>query len=43
LAGLAGSPSAAEQLLRAAGVDPNTRAERLSIEDFARIAAAESH
>jgi 16S rRNA (adenine1518-N6/adenine1519-N6)-dimethyltransferase len=42
LAGLAGSPSAAEQLLRAAGVDPNTRAERLSIEDFARIAAAQT-
>ena len=39
LAGLAGSPTAAEQLLRAAGVDPNPRAERLSIDHFARIAA----
>jgi 16S rRNA (adenine1518-N6/adenine1519-N6)-dimethyltransferase len=42
LAGWAGGPAAAEQLLRTAGVDPATRAERLSIEDFARIAAARS-
>jgi 16S rRNA (adenine1518-N6/adenine1519-N6)-dimethyltransferase len=40
LAGWAGSPAAAEQVLRAAGVDPATRAERLAIADFARIAAA---
>jgi 16S rRNA (adenine1518-N6/adenine1519-N6)-dimethyltransferase len=40
LAGWAGSPARAEEVLRAAGVDPATRAERLSIADFARIAAA---
>jgi 16S rRNA (adenine1518-N6/adenine1519-N6)-dimethyltransferase len=40
LAGWAGSPAAAEQALTAAGVDGLTRAERLGIEDFARIAAA---
>jgi 16S rRNA (adenine1518-N6/adenine1519-N6)-dimethyltransferase len=40
LAGWAGSPAAAEQVLRAAGVDPATRAERLAIADFTRIAAA---
>ncbi len=40
LAGWAGSPAAAEVALRAAGIDPLTRAERLSIADFARLAAA---
>jgi 16S rRNA (adenine1518-N6/adenine1519-N6)-dimethyltransferase len=40
LAGWAGSPSAAEAALRAAGVDPGARAETLTITDFARIAAA---
>jgi len=40
LAGWAGSPAAAERALTAAGVDGLTRAERLGIEDFARIAAA---
>jgi 16S rRNA (adenine1518-N6/adenine1519-N6)-dimethyltransferase len=40
LAGWAGSPVAAEQVLRAAEVDPGTRAERLSVADFTRIAAA---
>jgi 16S rRNA (adenine1518-N6/adenine1519-N6)-dimethyltransferase len=40
LAGWAGSPVAAERVLRAAGVDPSTRAERLSVADFTRIAAA---
>jgi 16S rRNA (adenine1518-N6/adenine1519-N6)-dimethyltransferase len=40
LAGWAGSPGVAERVLRAAGVDPGTRAERLGIADFARIAAA---
>jgi 16S rRNA (adenine1518-N6/adenine1519-N6)-dimethyltransferase len=40
LAGWAGSPAAAEAALRAAGVDPGARAERLAIDDFARIAAA---
>lgn len=39
LAGWAGSPAAAEEALRAAGIDPMTRAERLGIEDFARLAA----
>ena len=39
LAGWAGSPPAAEEALRAAGIDPLTRAERLGIADFARIAA----
>ncbi|MCX6466413.1 MAG: 16S rRNA (adenine(1518)-N(6)/adenine(1519)-N(6))-dimethyltransferase RsmA [Pseudonocardiales bacterium] len=40
LAGWAGSPAAAEEALRTAGIDPLTRAERLSIADFARLAAA---
>lgn len=38
LAGWAGSPAAAEAALRAAGIDPGLRGERLSIADFARIA-----
>jgi 16S rRNA (adenine1518-N6/adenine1519-N6)-dimethyltransferase len=42
LAGWAGSPTAAEEALRAAGIDPTTRAERLGIEDFARLAGARS-
>ena len=40
LAGWAGSPAAAEEALRAAGIDPTARAERLAIADFARLAAA---
>jgi len=40
LAGWAGSPAAAEAVLRAADVDPRARAETLTIADFARIAAA---
>ncbi|GAA2539175.1 16S rRNA (adenine(1518)-N(6)/adenine(1519)-N(6))-dimethyltransferase RsmA [Pseudonocardia hydrocarbonoxydans] len=40
LAGWAGSPAAAEEALRRAGIDPMTRAERLGIDDFARLAAA---
>ncbi|GAA1397483.1 16S rRNA (adenine(1518)-N(6)/adenine(1519)-N(6)) -dimethyltransferase RsmA [Pseudonocardia kongjuensis] len=40
LAGWAGSPAAAEVALRAAGIDPATRAERLSVADFAAVAAA---
>ncbi len=40
LAGWAGSPAAAEEALRAAGIDPLTRAERLDVADFARLAAA---
>lgn len=40
LAGWAGSPVAAEQALRAAGVDPTARGEVLNISAFARIAEA---
>lgn len=40
LAGWAGSAAAAEQRLRAAGVDPATRGERLSVHDFARLATS---
>ncbi|UIJ34869.1 16S rRNA (adenine(1518)-N(6)/adenine(1519)-N(6))-dimethyltransferase RsmA [Allobranchiibius sp. GilTou73] len=39
LAGWAGSPALAEQALRAAGVDPGLRGERLTIDAFAAIAA----
>ena len=38
LAGWAGSAAAAEQRLRAAGIDPATRGESLGVEDFARLA-----
>jgi 16S rRNA (adenine1518-N6/adenine1519-N6)-dimethyltransferase len=40
LAGPAGSPAAAEQALRAAGIDPRARGESLTIADFARLADA---
>jgi len=40
LAGWAGSPAAAEQALRAAGVDPSARGEDLSVTDYAAIAGA---
>jgi 16S rRNA (adenine1518-N6/adenine1519-N6)-dimethyltransferase len=40
LAGWAGSPAAAEEALRAAGISPLARAETLAIADFARLAAA---
>jgi len=40
LAGLAGSPPAAEQALRTAGVSPSSRGEDLHVADFARIAEA---
>nr|WP_284252492.1 16S rRNA (adenine(1518)-N(6)/adenine(1519)-N(6))-dimethyltransferase RsmA [Litorihabitans aurantiacus] len=40
LAGWAGSPVRAEEVLRAAGVDPTLRGERLEVTDFAAIAAA---
>ena len=36
----AGSPARAEEILRAAGIDPKLRGERLAIEDFAAIAQA---
>ncbi len=42
LSAWAGSPPAAESALRAAGVDPSARGESLTVEDFARIAAARS-
>jgi 16S rRNA (adenine1518-N6/adenine1519-N6)-dimethyltransferase len=38
LAGWAGSAATAEQVLRAAGVDPGLRGEQLTIRDFAQIA-----
>lgn len=38
LAGWAGSPQAAEERLRAAGIDPSARGETLTVEDFARLA-----
>jgi len=40
LAGWAGSPAEAERVLRAAGVDPGTRGEQLTVAEFARIAEA---
>ncbi|MBI1759624.1 MAG: 16S rRNA (adenine(1518)-N(6)/adenine(1519)-N(6))-dimethyltransferase RsmA [Actinobacteria bacterium] len=40
LAGWAGSPAAAERVLRAAGVDPGARGEGLDVAAFARVAAA---
>jgi 16S rRNA (adenine1518-N6/adenine1519-N6)-dimethyltransferase len=42
LAGWAGSAGEAERLLRAAGVDPGERGERLTVEQFAAVAAARS-
>ena len=39
LSSWAGSPAAAEARLRAAGIDPSARGERLSVTDFARLAA----
>ncbi|MFR9731919.1 16S rRNA (adenine(1518)-N(6)/adenine(1519)-N(6))-dimethyltransferase RsmA [Saccharopolyspora sp. MS10] len=40
LAGWAGGAARAEQLLRAAGVEPTTRGEQLAVADFARVAEA---
>ncbi|WP_022919027.1 16S rRNA (adenine(1518)-N(6)/adenine(1519)-N(6))-dimethyltransferase RsmA [Ruania albidiflava] len=40
LATWAGSPQQAEQVARAAGIDPSTRGERLDITQFAALAAA---
>ena len=40
LAGLAGSPAAAEAALRAAGMDPAARGETANIEQLARVAEA---
>jgi len=41
LARWAGSPAAAEARLLAAGIDPTTRGEQLSVTDFARLAATD--
>ncbi|MCW2681877.1 MAG: Dimethyladenosine transferase [Frankiales bacterium] len=40
LAGWAGSAAAAEERLRAAGIDPGARGEVLGVDDFARLASA---
>lgn len=40
LSGWAGSAARAEQVLRAAGIDPRTRGEQLAVDDFVRIAVA---
>ncbi len=40
LGGWAGSPAKAEELLRAAGIDPQARGEALDVTAFARIAGA---
>ena len=42
LAGWAGSPAAAEEALRGAGVEPSARGEQLGVADFARIAGPAS-
>ncbi|GAB3487159.1 16S rRNA (adenine(1518)-N(6)/adenine(1519)-N(6))-dimethyltransferase RsmA [Amycolatopsis cihanbeyliensis] len=41
LAGWAGSSARAEALLTAAGIDPRTRGEQLTIHDFTRLAAGD--
>jgi 16S rRNA (adenine1518-N6/adenine1519-N6)-dimethyltransferase len=40
LAGWAGSPAAAEQVIREAGIDPGLRGEALGVDGFTAIAAA---
>jgi 16S rRNA (adenine1518-N6/adenine1519-N6)-dimethyltransferase len=40
LAGWAGSPAVAEELLRAAGIDPRIRGEQLGVQQFADVAQA---
>ena len=40
LSGWAGSPQRSEDLLTAAGIDPKTRGEALTVADFERLAAA---
>lgn len=42
LSGWAGSPQRSEDLLSAAGIDPRTRGEALTVADFERLAAAEA-
>ncbi|AIT60582.1 16S rRNA (adenine(1518)-N(6)/adenine(1519)-N(6))-dimethyltransferase RsmA [Corynebacterium doosanense] len=41
LGGHYGSPAAAEEALRAAGIDPQLRGERLSVEDFVHLSGNE--
>jgi 16S rRNA (adenine1518-N6/adenine1519-N6)-dimethyltransferase len=40
LATWAGSPDSAERVIRAAGIDPRTRGEQLTVDQFAAVAAA---
>lgn len=40
LSGIYGSPAAAEEALRAVGIDPGLRGEALSVEDFLKLGAA---
>jgi 16S rRNA (adenine1518-N6/adenine1519-N6)-dimethyltransferase len=42
LARWAGTPTEAERILRAAGVDPSARGESLTVGEYARIAVARS-
>jgi 16S rRNA (adenine1518-N6/adenine1519-N6)-dimethyltransferase len=41
LAGWAGSPAKAEEILRTAGINPSSRGEELGIEDFVRVASSQ--
>lgn len=41
LAGWAGSPARAEEILLKAGIDPSSRGEQLGIEDFVRVASSQ--
>jgi 16S rRNA (adenine1518-N6/adenine1519-N6)-dimethyltransferase len=41
LAGWAGSPARAEEILLRAGIDPRSRGEQLGIEDFVRVASSQ--
>jgi 16S rRNA (adenine1518-N6/adenine1519-N6)-dimethyltransferase len=41
LAGWAGTPARAEELLLKAGIDPSSRGEQLGIEDFVRVASSQ--
>lgn len=43
LATWAGSPARAEEILRAAGIDPGVRGEQLTVHDFSRILEAADH
>lgn len=41
LAGWAGSPAKAEEILRTAGINPSSRGEELGIDDFVRVASSQ--